>query len=95
MIVHKKAQTCVKYYNYLAGVLLHYEMLHHKAWYDYAEQVRNKLETPIIKKNAKTNWLEMNFDKYILQLMKEADSMCKLKLGMIYFSRNFFHLYYY
>lgn len=83
MIVHKKAQTCVKYYNYLAGVLLHYELLHHKAWFDYAEQVRAKLEMPIFRKNYDTNWMEVNFDRYILQLIKEAETIAKLKLRML------------
>ena len=36
---HKNAQLCVKFYNYMAGVLVHYELLQHKAWFEYAEQV--------------------------------------------------------
>ena len=40
VIEHKNAQLCVKYYNYMSAVLIHYEWLQHKAWFESAEQVK-------------------------------------------------------
>ena len=80
VIEHPKAQLCVKYYNYLSGVLIHYELMHHKAWYTYADKVRSKLEMPIIRKNPDTQLYEINLDRYVLQVIKETESMWKLGL---------------
>lgn len=60
--------------------MLHYKMVHHKGWYDYAGQVHNKLEVPIIKKNIKTNWLEINLNHSIMETIKESESILKLDL---------------
>lgn len=39
VISHEKAQKCIKMYNSLSSVFVHYEMIYHKAWYDNAEVV--------------------------------------------------------
>jgi len=79
VIQHKNAQMCVKYYNYLSGVMLHYEMIHHKAWYTYVEEIRSKLNLPLLKRNAK-NWLELNLHQSVYQLIRETE--CCQKLGL-------------
>ncbi|XP_058453053.1 dynein axonemal heavy chain 8 [Malaya genurostris] len=81
VIQHKKAQLCVKYYNYLCEVLLHYEMLHHRAWWDFVEQALINLEAPIYTKNSQTNWLEVNFHPFLRQTIKEAETILKWKLA--------------
>jgi dynein heavy chain len=80
VISHPKTQVCVKYYNYLAGILFHYETIHHKAWFSYAETVRSKLEAPLIRKNSETNQYEINLDRKVLQVIKETEGMLKLGL---------------
>lgn len=80
VIQHKKAQLCVKYYNYMSSVLLHYELLYHKAWYDYADQVRSKLELPVLVKDPDTNLLHVNLSKFIPQMIKETETMWQLGL---------------
>lgn len=80
VITHKKAQLCVKFYNYLSGVLLHYEMLYHKAWFDFAEQIRSKLEMPVLVKDPTTNRLSTNLHRYVPQLIHETEAMWKLGL---------------
>lgn len=80
VIKHPKAQLCVKYYNFLAEVLLHYEAVWHKSWFTYASQVRSKLEMPLISKNPETNQYELNLNRYVLQVIKETESMWKLGL---------------
>lgn len=80
VIQHKKAQLCVKYYNYMSSVLLHYELLYHKAWHDYADQIRAKLELPVLVKDSETNLLQVNLSKYVPQMIKETESMWQLGL---------------
>lgn len=82
VIENKHSQLAIKYYNYLSGVMLHYEMVHHKGWYDYAGQVRNNLEVPIIKKNLKSNWLEINLNPSVVETIKESETILKLDLGL-------------
>lgn len=82
VIQHKNAQLCVNFYNYLTSVLLHYEMVHHKAWYDFAEEVRNKLELPILKKNPVTNKYEINLHGSIYQVIRETECMLKMDLAV-------------
>lgn len=80
VIKHPKAQLCVKYYNYIAEILFHYEAMQHKAWFTFASQVRSKLEVPLIRKNPETNYYELNLDQNVLQVVKETESMWKLNL---------------
>lgn len=80
VIEHRKAQLCVKYYNYMSSVLLHYEMLYSKAFNDYVEQVRNHLEIPVFGKNIETNRMYVNMSSYVPQLIRETESMWKLGL---------------
>lgn len=80
VITHRKAQLCVKFYNYLSSVLLHYEMLYHKAWFDFAEQIRSKLEMPVLVKDTQTNRLKTNLHRYVPQLIHETEAMWKLGL---------------
>jgi dynein heavy chain, axonemal len=80
VVEHPKAQLCIKYYNYLAGVLIHYELLHHKAWFDYVEQVRNKLELPVLDRDRQQR-LHTNLDPYVLQVIKETETVLKMEYG--------------
>lgn len=39
VISHERTQKCIKLYNALISVFIHYEMIYHKAWYDSADIV--------------------------------------------------------
>ena len=39
VIAHEKMQKCIKMYNALMAVFVHYEMLYHKAWFESTEIV--------------------------------------------------------
>lgn len=39
VISHESMQKCIKIYNVLIGVFIHYEMIYHKAWHDSADIV--------------------------------------------------------
>lgn len=82
VITHPKAQLCVKYYNYLAPILLHYESMHHKAWFMFADEVRSRLEVPLIRKNPETERFEVNLDVNVVQVVEETESMWKLGLDV-------------
>jgi dynein heavy chain, axonemal len=90
VVTHKKAQLSVKYYNYLAGVIFHYEVMHHKAWFAYAENVRSQLEGPLIFKNPETNRYEVNLDRHVLQILRETEGMMKLGLEVPKFTSVMF-----
>ena len=36
VIAHDSMQKCIKIYNTLVSVFIHYELIYHKAWYDSA-----------------------------------------------------------
>lgn len=80
VISHERAQLSVKYFNYLGSIFMHYEAIHHKAWYSYAEQVRFRLEAPLIRVNTENNHYELNLDEYVLQVVKETEAMMRLGL---------------
>lgn len=77
---HKTTQKCIKMFNFLATMLSSYEATLHKAWFTYVEQIRSKLEVPILKKNTENNHYELNLNSYVLQTIKETESMWKLGL---------------
>lgn len=39
VMAHDKMQKCIKMYNALMAVFIHYEMLYHKAWFDSTDTV--------------------------------------------------------
>lgn len=80
VLAHKKAQRTVRYYNYMNGIICHYEMTYHKAWYDYAEEVRCLLNSPILVANKDSAEYVVNLDPAIKQLIRETEWMWKLRL---------------
>ncbi|KAI8124809.1 axonemal, Dynein heavy chain 8 [Lucilia cuprina] len=80
VLAHKKAQRAVRYYNYMNGIICHYEMTYHKAWFDYCEEVRCLLNSPILICNKQLAEYIVNLDPSIRQLIKETEWMWKLKL---------------
>ncbi|KFB36573.1 AGAP007675-PA-like protein [Anopheles sinensis] len=81
VVNHRKAQLCIKYYNYLSEVLLHYQLLHHKSWETFAEHARTKLSMSLYRKRSDDNRLEVNFHPWIRQLIKETEVVLKLGLA--------------
>ncbi|XP_052872308.1 dynein axonemal heavy chain 8 [Anopheles cruzii] len=82
VVNHRKAQLCVKYYNYLCEVLIHYELVHHKAWTKFAEMAAAKLCLPIYRSRQQEggNYLSVNFHRWVQQLIKETEAIVKLGL---------------
>ncbi|EFN77895.1 Dynein heavy chain 8, axonemal [Harpegnathos saltator] len=80
VITKEPMQKCIKAYNALVSVFIHYELIYHKAWYDAADIVRLALSSPIIVRHPKTNKYFLNFDPYIYEVIRESEHMFKLGL---------------
>ncbi|KAG7190763.1 hypothetical protein KM043_006835 [Ampulex compressa] len=80
VINHDHMQRCVKIYNALISVFIHYEMIYHKAWHDSAEIVRLALSSPLLVRNPSTNKYVLNFDSYIPEVIWEAEHMARFGL---------------
>ncbi|CAG9816206.1 unnamed protein product [Phaedon cochleariae] len=79
---HRKVQKCIQLFNAMSMVFVHYEMIYHEAWFTFAGQVRNCLMAPILTKDEKTRRYRVNFDPYISEVIREAEYMYKLDLGV-------------
>jgi dynein heavy chain len=57
-----------------------YEALWHQAWIQGVKQAKQGLRATLIVKDPKTHALLVNFDKDIMQLIREAKYMIRLNL---------------
>ncbi|XP_024940596.1 dynein heavy chain 8, axonemal [Cephus cinctus] len=80
VVMHERMQKCIKIYNALISVFIHYEIIYHKAWYDSAEIVRLALSSPLLIRHPKTNKYCLNFDPYIPEVIREAEHMSRFGL---------------
>ncbi|RLU26152.1 hypothetical protein DMN91_002318 [Ooceraea biroi] len=80
VLAHEPMQKCIKIYNALVSVFIHYELIYHKAWYDAANIVRLALSSPILVRHPKTNKYCLNFDSYIYEVIRESEHMSKFEL---------------
>lgn len=78
---HRKVQKCIALFNAMMFCFAHYENTYHEAWYKFAGQVRNCLLVPILTKQPKTKRYNVNFDQYIMEVIRESEYMYKLNLG--------------
>ncbi|XP_046493196.1 dynein axonemal heavy chain 8 [Neodiprion pinetum] len=82
VITHERMQKCIKVYNALISVFIHYEMIYHKAWYDSADIVRLALSSPLLIRHPKTNKYCLNFDPYIKEVIQESEHMSNFGLSV-------------
>ncbi|XP_011871302.1 PREDICTED: dynein heavy chain 8, axonemal [Vollenhovia emeryi] len=82
VITHDSMQKCIKIYNTLVSVFIHYELIYYKAWYDSASIVRLALSSPMLVRHPKTNKFCINFDLYIYEVIRESEHMSKFGLEM-------------
>ncbi|XP_046400520.1 dynein axonemal heavy chain 8 [Ischnura elegans] len=75
-----KAKKVIKLYNAMAMVLVHYETLYHRAWCEETRKVRSRLLGPVLKLNPKTQKYEINFDRYVTEVIRETECMWKFGL---------------
>ncbi|CAK9824517.1 Dynein axonemal heavy chain 8 [Anthophora retusa] len=80
VLAHDHMQKCIKIYNALISVFIHYELIYHKAWYDSSEIVRLALASPLIIRHPETNKYHLNFDSYIIEVIRESEHMARFGL---------------
>ncbi|XP_076759064.1 dynein heavy chain 8, axonemal kl-3 [Xylocopa sonorina] len=80
VISHDHMQKCIKIYNALISVFIHYELIYHKAWFDSSEIVRLALASPLIVRHPETNKYHLNFDSYIIEVIRESEYMARFGL---------------
>ncbi|CAD1473088.1 unnamed protein product [Heterotrigona itama] len=80
VITHDHMQRCIRIYNALISVFIHYEMIYHKAWYDCSEIVRLALASPLIIRHPDTNKYHLNFDSYVIEVIRESEHMARFDL---------------
>ncbi|XP_036143732.1 dynein heavy chain 8, axonemal [Monomorium pharaonis] len=80
VITFDSMQKCIKIYNILVNVFIHYELIYYKAWYDSTNIVCLALSSPLFVRHPKTNKYCLNFDSYIYEVIRESEYMSKFGL---------------
>jgi len=70
----------VKQYNRLGHVLMEFELLYHRAWWQAVDAANTGMQASLFVRHPTTNRLVVNLDKQILQLIRETKSMQKLRM---------------
>ena len=68
----KESKRIVKTYNRVARALIEFEMLWHQGWVKSIENAKAGLQATLIVRHPESGKLLVNFDKEIMQLMRET-----------------------
>ncbi|XP_076295220.1 dynein heavy chain 8, axonemal kl-3 [Lasioglossum baleicum] len=82
VLSHDYMQRSIKIYNALISVFIHYELIYHRAWYDSSEIVRLALASPLLIRHLTTNKYHLNFDSYIIEVIRESEHMARFDLDV-------------
>ncbi|XP_068084800.1 dynein axonemal heavy chain 8 [Anabrus simplex] len=100
VIKSEQAIKPIRLYNTLVTVFVHYEQLYHSGWYTYVPQVRQALALPLLLKHPRTFRYVINFDPFIMELIRETEYMWQLGLPtpdmaqiVTYTKKKFFESY--
>ena len=77
---HGQVQQCGRTYNKVARALVEFETLWHTAWTKSIEAARSGLQATLIIRHPITDNLFVNFDREILQLIREAKCLQRFKV---------------
>jgi dynein heavy chain len=75
-----EAKKLVKNYNKLGHVLLEFEMLYHRAWWQAVDASQGGLNASLLVRHPKTGKLVVNIDPQLLQLIRETKVIQRLQL---------------
>ena len=76
----KESKKIVKTYNRIARTIVEFETLWHLAWSKSIEQSKAGLQATLIIRHPSNNKLYVNFDREILQLIRETK--CLMRMGI-------------
>jgi dynein heavy chain len=80
VIASKDAKRIIKVYNKLAKTLVAFEFLWYKAWVQAIDQAKTGLQATLIIRHPEDNKLYVNFDHEILQLIREAKCLDRMRI---------------
>ena len=76
----KESKKIVKTYNRIARTIIEFETLWMLAWTKGIEAAKAGLQATLIVRHPKTDKLHVNFDREIMQLLRET--RCLLRMGI-------------
>ncbi|NXH29664.1 DYH8 protein, partial [Myiagra hebetior] len=80
ILASPEGKAVVQSYNKLAYVLVEFEVVYHNAWMKEMSQLQYPLQSTIFVRHPKTEQLLVNFDRHILEIVRETK--CMIKLGL-------------
>ena len=80
VLASKESKKIIKTYNKVARTLMAFEFLWYEAWKKSIEAAKAGLHATLIIRHPKTNRLYVNFDREIMQLIREAK--CLRRIGV-------------
>ena len=76
----KESKKIIRTYNKVARALIEFETLWHHAWCKSIEAAKSGLQATLIVRHPRTGKLFVNFDREILQLVRETK--CLQRIGI-------------
>nr|Q39575.1 RecName: Full=Dynein gamma chain, flagellar outer arm [Chlamydomonas reinhardtii]7KZM_C Chain C, Dynein gamma chain, flagellar outer arm [Chlamydomonas reinhardtii]7KZN_C Chain C, Dynein gamma chain, flagellar outer arm [Chlamydomonas reinhardtii]7KZO_C Chain C, Dynein gamma chain, flagellar outer arm [Chlamydomonas reinhardtii]8GLV_AD Chain AD, Dynein gamma chain, flagellar outer arm [Chlamydomonas reinhardtii]8GLV_AX Chain AX, Dynein gamma chain, flagellar outer arm [Chlamydomonas reinhar len=80
LLAAKESKKNIKTYNKVAKALIEFETLWHQAWIKSIEQCKAGLAAPLLVQHPDTGKILVNFDKEIMQLVREAKYMQRFNI---------------
>jgi len=74
----KESKKIIKTYNKVARTLVHFEYLWYDAWVKSVDAAKAGLQATLIIRHPETGKLYVNFDREILQLIREAKCLARI-----------------
>ncbi len=75
---HEESKKIIKLYNQVARTLVEFETMWHLAWCKSVDAAKAGLQATLIIRHPKSNRLYVNFDRSILQLIRESKMLERL-----------------
>ena len=82
MLATKVGRKIVKLYNRVARTLVAFEYLWYQAWVDSIDKAMAGLEAVLLIRHPKDGKLYVNFDKEVLQLIRESKCMARMGIAV-------------
>lgn len=80
LMTTKESKKIVKTYNKVAKALIEFETLWHQAWLRSIDQCKAGLSAPLLVQHPESGKLLVNFDKEIMQLIRETKYMQRFNI---------------
>ncbi|KFH02717.1 putative dynein gamma chain, flagellar outer arm [Toxoplasma gondii VAND] len=78
----REAKKTVRLYNKVAATLVEFELRWHQAWKESVPACKAGLQAPLLARHASSGQLFVNFDPDLVQLLREAKALDRLRLDL-------------